>query len=683
MIPAERVSRTTWLAIILAVLYAVPPRMPLFPANVSGHAPGEILVRLQAGVDPHVITDDPDIRALMPVGTTRRPVSSLRPDIQLICMGNVGLRREQAVLAALRRSPRVAAASLNFRRRPARQPRDPLYTRQWNLSNRGNNAPLIPGIAGADIGAETIWEIETGNSAVVVAVVDTGIDYEHPDLAANIWRNPLETPDNGIDDDGNGYVDDWLGYDFAMDANGGNDTDPMDTDGHGTHVAGIIAARGDNARGVAGISWQTRLLAVKTVRPDGYTYSDDIVEALEYIQELKRSGTANIVAVNCSFGGSGYSEVEEQAYRQVSLEGIVILAAAGNGGDDDSGDNNDEHPFYPASYDVSGILSVTATTAEDKLADFSNYGFQSVDLAAPGEGVLSTVPRQSGRLAQVDSLFGTTPALGLEYAGPTTGVTALLVPCGLGLTALDFPPDVDGAVALIERGENTFQEKIRLASRAGAKAAIIFNNRAGNFSGTLQVPGEWIPAVSISRENGINLKTRVFTPVTVTNQAADYDYMSGTSMATPHAAGATALLASLFGPEPVSRRVARLIMANTPLPHLADRIVCGGRLDLKCLTLPPPLEVTAIRRRNQSLLQTEYVVQITWRTDPRSLEQGVSGYRLFQSSPDFRIIASLDAGTSGYQIRRVSRERELELGVAVLDRQGNCGTAAFAVVRDE
>ncbi|HDP94721.1 MAG TPA: hypothetical protein ENN40_05090 [Candidatus Aminicenantes bacterium] len=683
MIGAKRVFRRILLVLLLGFFTAAPSRTFTFQTGVPDHAPGEILVRFQAGVDPGIVTHDPDIRVLLCDGTTWQRVSRLQTNIQLLCMGNVGLHREQAVLAALRRYPRVTAASLNYRRRPAREPRDPLYNRQWNLSNRGDNAPLIPGIAGADIGAETVWKIVTGDSALTVAVMDTGIDYEHPDLTANMWRNPLEIPGNGIDDDGNGYVDDWLGYDFAADADGANDADPMDKDGHGTHVAGIIAARGDNARGIAGISWHTRLLAVKTVRPDGYTYSSDIVEALEYICQLKRSGAANIVALNCSFGGSGYSEVEEQAYRQVAREGIVILAAAGNGGDDDVGDDNDEHPFYPASYDVAGILSVAATTADDKLADFSNYGDRSVDLAAPGHGVLSTVPRECGRLAQVEADYEAIPALGLEYAGPTPGITAMLVPCGLGLTAIDFSSEVNGAIALIERGETTFQEKVRLAALAGARAAIIFNNLEGNFSGTLQVAKEWIPVVSVSRENGRKLRTQAFTPVTVINRVADYDYMSGTSMAAPHAAGAVALLACLYGPESVSRRVARLMMAYTPLAHLSDRIACGGRLNLGCLASPPALDVTAKRRRNESLLQTEYVVHITWRRDPASPNRGVSGYHVFQTHPRFQIVSTLGSEASELQIRRVSRENELEFGVTALDLQGHCGAAAFAVVQDE
>ncbi|MDY0297589.1 MAG: S8 family serine peptidase [Acidobacteriota bacterium] len=683
MIATATLRKATWMTLMSILLVAAlaqdRPRSPIEP----DHAPGEILVRFRDNVDPEKILGQDDLRRLLPENSTRHPVSSLRPGILLLRMGKIDTERANAILARLQRSPHVAAASLNYRRRPARRPDDPLYARQWNLRNRGDNAPLIPGIAGADIGAEILWEKTSGDPHAVVAVMDTGIDYDHPDLAPNIWHNPLEIPGNRIDDDGNRFVDDWMGYDFAADSNGGNDPDPKDTDGHGTHVSGIIAARGDNSRGIAGLAWRTRLLTVKTVRPDGFNYSDDVVEALEYIRMLKKSGTANIVAVNCSFGGTGYSEVEEQAYRETAREGILILTAAGNGGDDDMGDDNDEQPFYPASYDVNGIISVAANGADDRLAEFSNYGARSVDLAAPGDGVFSTVPRGSGRLAQVDTDAGALPALGMEYSGTATGITGFLIPCGLGLSAADFPAEVNGAIALIERGETTFQEKIRLAAAAGARAAVIFNNLPGNFSGTLQAAGNWIPVVSISQESGRRLENLVFSRATVINRAADYDYMSGTSMAAPHVAGTAALLAGLYGNESVSRRVSRLLTAIRSLADLQKKTVSGGRLDLRCLARPPAWNVTARRRRNESLLHTEYLVHITWSRNPADAGEPVSGFRVYQSHPEFRLVAELEADAVELQVRRVSRGLELEYALVPLRPEGRCDAVAFAVVQDE
>lgn len=679
----KHIVQAVRLTFLLGFLISVPFRLHSTDQPEADHRPGEVIVRLQPGTSHEALMQEAGIQLLLPGDTISRTISPLRPEIVLLRMGDVAPQQEQAVLSNLRNHPRVMAASLNYRRLPTRKPGDPLYPRQWNLRNRGDNAPLIPGIAGADINAEAIWEMETGKPGTVVAVLDTGIDYRHPDLAPNIWRNPMETPGNGIDDDGNGYTDDVLGFDFAADANGGNDPDPMDTDGHGTHVAGIIAARGNNAQGIAGISWHTRLLAVKTVRPDGYNYSDDVLEALEYVLQLKRSGAADIVAVNCSFGGGGYSAVEELTYREIAREGIVIAAAAGNGGEDDVGDDNDEEPFYPASYDVNGIVAVAATNADDQLTDFSNFGALSVDLAAPGEGVFSTVPLGSGRLSQVETAIGVIPALGLEYSGATTGITAALIPCGLGLTPADFPGEVNGGIALLERGETTFRQKVRLAAAAGARAAIIVNNLSGNFNGTLQEPGAGIPAVSVSRENGEILQTLLFGQVNVINRAADYDYMGGTSMATPHAAGAVALLASLHGPEPVYRRVVRLMLANTPLTQLNGRLSSGGRLNLGGMALPPPLEVTAQRRRNDSLLQTEYVVLIKWRPDPAAERLGVSGYRVFQSRPEFRLLDLVGVGTTELLVRRVSREADMEFGVAATDAEGRSGTAAFAPLRND
>ena len=670
--------------LLLGLLSAAPPSPRTLPATpIAHHSPGEILLRLNSGIDAETLLRRASIRDLLPVGTSHSLISPRRIDIIRLNLGKAGAAREESILAALRRHPDIMAASLNFRRPLARRPDDPLYNRQWNLRNLGDNTPFSPGIPGADVDVESLWEVGTGSASTVVAVLDTGIDYLHPDLAANIWRNPLEIPANGMDDDGNGYVDDVVGYDFAADDNGGNDSDPMDRDGHGTHVAGIIAARGDNALGVSGLSWRTRLVPIKTVRPDGFNYTDDILEALEYVRVLKRSGTADIVAVNCSFGGGGYSEVEELAYREVAAAGIIVLAAAGNGGDDDTGDDNDAQPFYPASYEVNGILAVAATTAADTLADFSNYGFESVDLAAPGDGVFSTVPRGRGRLAGVETTIGVLPALGIEFSVSSPGVSGILVPCGQGIRASDFPGEVNRGIALIERGETTFREKVSLAEAAGALAAVIFNNLPGNFSGTLQEPGPGIPAVSISRENGLRLSRIGFSRVTVVNRADDYDFSSGTSMATPHAAGALALLASIHGPESLARRVVRLMLANTPLAQLSGRVSSGGRLDLGGAALPAPTGVSALRESNHSMFQTEYVVRISWNPIPQASRLGVTGYRVFQTRPEFRMLGLLDVSATHMRIRRVRREADLEFGVAAVDSQGRCGAVGFAAAREE
>ena len=255
-------------------------------------------------------------------------------------------------------------------------PGDPHFSSQWCHSNAEN--PY------ADMDSPKAWDISTGSTDVVVALIDSGVDYTHPDLAANIWINPGEIADNGIDDDGNGYVDDIHGID-----SGDGDCDPLDYDGHGTHVAGIMGALGDNGLGVVGVNWQVRIMVLK-----GFEESSDgmdttmEVEAINYILAMKAKGI-NIVAVNASYGFTGSEdEVEKEAIEALGEAGILFMAAAGN----DAADNdNSYYGHYPSSYDLDNIVSVAASDADGQLAYYSNYGAINVDLAAPGDTILSTV----------------------------------------------------------------------------------------------------------------------------------------------------------------------------------------------------------------------------------------------------------------------------------------------------
>jgi subtilisin family serine protease len=210
----------------------------------------------------------------------------------------------------------------------------------------------------------------------MVGVIDTGIDYNHPDLAANVWTNPLEIPGNGIDDDGNGYVDDVHGYDFVN-----RDGDPMDDHGHGTHVAGTIAAVANNGIGVAGVSWHAKVMALKFLDAGGSGWVSDAVEALNYATDMGAKITNN------SWGGGEYSTALRDAIAAANSAGAVFVAAAGN-----SANNNDATPFYPAGYEGPNVIAVAATDASDTLAVFSNFGRNTVQLGAPGVGIYSTVP---------------------------------------------------------------------------------------------------------------------------------------------------------------------------------------------------------------------------------------------------------------------------------------------------
>jgi len=255
---------------------------------------------------------------------------------------------------------------------------DTYYNKLWSIENIAQEVNGKEGTADADMDVVEAWEKTKGTKEVIVAVLDTGVDYTHSDLRDNMW---------------NGNV--HYGYDFAGDDDGNNDDNPMpdepyDEKGHyhGTHVAGTIGAVGDNDNGVSGIAQNVSIMAVKVFRPNGYGYSSDIMEGLDYVAQKVDEGE-NIVAINASYGGSGGSQDDavNDAIKKLGEKGVIFCAAAGNDGKD-----IDAEPMYPASYDASNIIAVGASDQDDKLASFSNYGKNSVDVTAPGTNILSTYP---------------------------------------------------------------------------------------------------------------------------------------------------------------------------------------------------------------------------------------------------------------------------------------------------
>lgn len=276
------------------------------------------------------------------------------------------------VLERLGRDPMVETAEPNYIVRTTAVPNDPRYGELWGLNNIGQTG----GSFDADIDAPEAWDIQTGSPNVLVAVIDTGVDYTHPDLAANMWTNPGEIPGNGIDDDGNGYVDDVYGYDFYN-----NDANPFDDFGHGTHVAGTIAAEGNNGVGVVGVSWRARIMAVKFLGADGSGTTAGAISAVLYANDMGAR------VMNNSWGGGGFSQALMDAIITADQANSLFVAAAGN-----AGSNNDTTSFYPANYNVPNVLAVAATDQYDAKASFSNYGATTVHLGAPGVNILSSVP---------------------------------------------------------------------------------------------------------------------------------------------------------------------------------------------------------------------------------------------------------------------------------------------------
>ncbi|MFA7613581.1 MAG: S8 family serine peptidase [Candidatus Caldatribacteriota bacterium] len=263
---------------------------------------------------------------------------------------------------------------------------DPRYGALWGLKNTGENEPdrfgnvsTNRGVAGADINAERAWEITKGSRDVVIAVIDTGIDYTHPDLVNQMWVNEGEIPGDGIDNDGNGYIDDVYGWNAALDH--GN---PMDGNDHGTHCAGTIGAEHNNGIGVAGVMGDVRMMAVKFLTDAGGGTLADAVEAIDYATKM------NVDIMSNSWGGGGYSQALYDSIYAAYEKGILFVAAAGN-----DGSNNDSRPQYPANYEVPNVISVASHTAQDSLSSFSCYGKRTVHIAAPGSNVLSTTPKDT------------------------------------------------------------------------------------------------------------------------------------------------------------------------------------------------------------------------------------------------------------------------------------------------
>ncbi len=376
-----------------------PGSLPVAAPGAPRYAAGEVLVRFR-----------PAARAAQraaSLAAARATVLQQYPIAGIVRLKLDSLSVEDAV-ARLSKDPQVLYAEPNWVVTVDRTPDDPFFPDQWPLANRGQTQ----GTPGADIRAEYAWDVTTGDSTLVVGVIDSGVDYHHPDLAANVWTNPGEIPGNGIDDDGDGYVDDVHGWDFA---NG--DSDPWDDNGHGTHVAGTIAAVSDNGYGVAGVCWHAKIMALKFINAAGSGFISNAIAAIEF------AARHHVRITNNSWSGGPYSQALVDVITAAGADGMLFVAAAGN-----SGSDLDVTPAYPAAYPVPEILSVAATDKNDSLAAFSNYGQQAVDLAAPGVSVLSLWPDDRFAL-----LSGTSMA-----APHVTGAAALLLASHPGLGPLEL-----------------------------------------------------------------------------------------------------------------------------------------------------------------------------------------------------------------------------------------------------
>ncbi len=380
--------------------------------------PGQIIVKLAPATSAG---DAVSLRASVG-GSVERRIQGI--GIEVWTVAGIGV---PDVVARLRRDRRVVFAEPNYIVRAVDLfPDDPRFSSQWSLHNTGQAG----GKPDADLDAPEAWTIETGNT-VLVGVIDTGVDWDHADLAANIFVNPREIPGNQIDDDGNGFIDDVHGWDFINE-----DNDPNDDNGHGTHVAGTIAAAGNNGVGVSGVAWSARIVPIKFLSAIGTGSVIDAIRAIEYATAL------GVKLTNNSWGGVGYSEAMQLAIESARDAGILFVAASGN-----NGLNTDSAPHYPSALPNENIIAVGSSDRRDERSGFSNYGAVTVDLFAPGSDIISTFPGDRYAIAS-----------GTSMAAPhVSGAACLIWAAAPALTvaevkdailaSVDVVPELQGLVA--------------------------------------------------------------------------------------------------------------------------------------------------------------------------------------------------------------------------------------------
>lgn len=338
---------------------------------------GEFIVKINS--KKHARTDS--LENLIVTNTRGFTVESIRafvtdPRFAVVKIAEHHLTME--AISTLNRSDDFEYVQPNFVYSLLDVPNDTEFNKAWGLLNLGQTINNLKGKEGADIGVLPLWEKGiVGKKEIIVAVVDTGIDSKHPDLAEQVFVNAGEITGNGVDDDNNGFIDDVSGWNFYSGTN-----NPMDGHSHGTHCSGTIGAVGNNKKGVPGVNWHVTIMPLKIFSDGGgYAGDDEVIEAINYAVKMGARVMSN------SWGGGSFSQAMFEAIKNANEKNVMFIAAAGNNYND-----NDEYPFYPAGYESDNVVSVAATTNSDSLASFSCWGAKTVHVAAPGKDIYSTVP---------------------------------------------------------------------------------------------------------------------------------------------------------------------------------------------------------------------------------------------------------------------------------------------------
>jgi subtilisin family serine protease len=609
-------------------VYAIAPNTkPDKPKRINEgdrYKQGEVLVKFKPGVRRHIIDQIADSNQS---NVVRNFDAITRMDASEYAHIYSKYKSTEQLMEELQKLPEVAAVSPNHYFKICQTiPNDENFDYLWGLHNTGQFSEYTD----IDINAPEAWDVHRGSSSVIVGVIDTGIDYNHPDLIPNMWINPGEIID-GIDNDGNGYVDDIHGIN-AITSTG----DPFDDESHGTHCAGTIGAVGNNSLGVTGVCWDVKLIGTKFIDVSGWGEEADALECMNYILDLKTTYGQNIVAVNASFGGGEYSAVFESAIDAMGAAGIMFCAAAGN-----DFVNNDAEPFYPSSYTCPNIIAVTAVDYQSW--QWFNYGVTSVDIAAPGVDILSTINAvywpQEGDIFFDDMESGSgkwitgginnswaittdqeifewpdnpvpsppnfwSDSPGVYYLDDTdswlmnasnidlTGYVGQDLFIGFGSAMyFEYVPVDHGYMEVSGDGGNTWESIGDFATYAFFWYIPWFYKipdtvKTSNFRFRFHIVTDYSDTYPGWLIDDVGIGTAEF---------YGYSYKMGTSMATPHVTGAVALLASMFPSESVAQLKDRILDNTTHLPSLVDICATEGMLDLYAAIMANPAPEMNVR----------------------------------------------------------------------------------------